>query len=44
MTELNVVAGLYCLLGCAFVYFALVAGQRETAPKLGAGTAINAGE
>jgi UDP-GlcNAc:undecaprenyl-phosphate GlcNAc-1-phosphate transferase len=44
VTEFNAIAGLYCLLGCAFVYFALVASQREVAPKLGIGTAINAGE
>lgn len=44
VTELNPVAGLYCLLGCAFVYFAIVASQREIASDLGVGTAINAGE
>ena len=44
VTELNPVAGLYCLLGCAFVYFAIVASQREVAPELGVGTALNAGD
>lgn len=44
VTELNPAAGIYCLLGCAFLYFAIVVGRREFAPKLSVGTAINAGE
>ena len=44
VTELNTLAGLYCLLGCTFVYCAIVASQREVGATLGAGTALNAGE
>jgi UDP-GlcNAc:undecaprenyl-phosphate GlcNAc-1-phosphate transferase len=44
VTELNAVAGLYCLLGCSFAYFAIVASQRGVASKLGIGAALNAGE